>query len=95
MTKQAGGDRPLQILASLYLKVIYLGLVVMFDYKRNWCHFCFKGICGINTNNLGKCLIMFATVLIIGVKSIYVIKHRFIKAVLFLKILKVGENTFQ
>ena len=66
MTKQAGGDRPLQILASLYLKAIYLVLVVMFDYERNWCHICFKGIFGINTNYLGKCLILLATLLFIG-----------------------------
>ena len=53
MVKQIGCNRPLQILASLYLQRYIFSLLLMVDYGKKWCHFCFKVICGPKVNNWG------------------------------------------
>ena len=58
----------------------------MVDKKNKECHLRFKAICGPKVNNSGKCLFLLVTVLSSlerMVNSTYVIKNRFIKAILF------------
>ena len=59
LAKQIICYRPLQVLASLYLVILYIfilytyisSLVLMNDYGRKRSHFSFKGICGLKANN--------------------------------------------
>lgn len=58
--------------------------MLVFDYGINWNHFCFKGICEPKANNwvfdfICNNIAHWRTL----VKSIYVIKHKFIKKKLF------------
>ena len=72
-------------------------MVLMFHYGRKWCHFCFSGIYGPKANNLGKCMILFVTVLFIGEEqlSLFTLLNTYLsKQFCFEILLKVGENTF-
>ena len=76
-----------QTLANISIFIISVVLIV--DYGRKWCHFTFKGICGLNTNNSGLpnySFDFFSNSIVCSrrmVQSIYAIKHSFIKAILF------------
>ena len=60
-------NRPLELLACLYLQTYRSSLVLMIIY---WCNFSFKGISGAKANNWRKCLILFVTVLFIGMVKV-------------------------
>ena len=46
------------------ITIFIISLVLIVDYGIKWCHFSFKGICGLKANNWGKCLILFVTALL-------------------------------
>ena len=78
-----------QTLANIItLHLLYTSsLVIMVDQERKQCNFCFEAICsGPKASNWQKCLILSVTVLLVGeeclVKSAYVVKNSFIKAIL-------------
>ena len=62
----------------------------MVDYERKWFYFSCKGICGRKANNRKKFEFLCNSTVYWRrmVKSIYLIKHRFIKAVLFLDVIE-------
>ena len=60
-------NRPLELLACLYLQTYRSSLVLMIIY---WCNFSFRGISGAKANNWGKCLILFVTALFIGMVKV-------------------------
>ena len=69
----------------------------MVDYERNWCHFCFKGICGPKVNNWGKRFILFLTIFFIGEEllSLFTLLNTCLSSQICSEMLLRVGNTFQ
>ena len=70
----------------------------MVNYGINWCHFCFKSICGPKANNSRKCLILLATVLLIReyrLSLFTLLNTGLSRQICFEMLMKLGDNTFQ
>ena len=70
----------------------------MVDYERKWCHFSFKGVCWLNVNNWGKCLILLLQVLSIREAwlSLYTLLTSELSRQFYYEMLfKKDEKTFQ
>lgn len=72
-------------------------LVLIVDYGKKLCHFCYNGMCELKVNNWGKCLTLFETILLIKEKwlSLLVLLNTGSSSQLSSgMLLEMGENTF-
>ena len=97
MTKQMICNKPLQVSAFLYLKMLISSLVLMDNYGRKWSHFSFKGICGPKTNIWEKNLIFFVTLVFIveeWLSQFTLLNTGLARQFCSEILLKISENTF-